>query len=272
MDISGGYDSGSFIAGYYDLIPHHQQRGDVRFYTEAALKMGGPVLEVGCGTGRVLLDTARAGVEIVGLDASTEMLRICRREVQKESESVRALVELALADMRDFDLSRRFRLITIPFRPFQHLLTVADQEACLACLYRHLEGEGQLILDVFDPSLKLLTADNLGEEQSEGTEITLPDGTCVDRWCRTVTRDYAAQVIHVELIYYVTHPDGRKERLVHAFPMRYLFRYELEHLLWRCGFELEQLYADFDESPYGTRHPCELIAVARRRESALAAG
>jgi hypothetical protein len=67
----------------------------------------------------------------------------------------------------------------------------------------------------------------------------------------------------VELIYYVTHPDGREERLVHAFPMRYLFRFEAEHLLVRCGFAVEALYAGFDRSPYGSAYPGELIFVAR---------
>ena len=71
----------------------------------------------------------------------------------------------------------------------------------------------------------------------------------------------------VELIYYVTHPDGRQERLVHSFPMRYLFRFEAEHLLARCGFEVEALYADYDKSPYGSQYPGELIFVAVKRRA-----
>ena len=81
---------------------------------------------------------------------------------------------------------------------------------------------------------------------------------------RITARDYFSQVQDTELIYYVTHPDGRQERLVHAFPMRYLFRFEAEHLLARCGFEVEALYADYDKSPYGSKYPGELIFVARR--------
>jgi hypothetical protein len=82
-----------------------------------------------------------------------------------------------------------------------------------------------------------------------------------------VSHDRFNQVIHVETIYYVKHPDGREERLVHGFPMRYLFRFEAEHLLARCGFEVEQLYADFDKSAYGSKYPGELIFVARKSES-----
>jgi hypothetical protein len=67
-----------------------------------------------------------------------------------------------------------------------------------------------------------------------------------------------------EIIYYVTHPDGRKERLVHDFKMRYLFRYEAEHLLARCGFEIEDAYADYNKAPFGSKDPGELIFVARK--------
>jgi hypothetical protein len=68
-----------------------------------------------------------------------------------------------------------------------------------------------------------------------------------------------------ELIYYVTHPDGRSERLVQPIRMRCLFRFEIEHLLARSGFAVEHVFADFDRSPYGSRYPGELIVIARRR-------
>ena len=70
--------------------------------------------------------------------------------------------------------------------------------------------------------------------------------------------------MRVELLYDVTHADGHEERLVHAFPMRYLFRFEAEHLLARCGFAIEALYAGFDKSPYGSAYPGELVFVARK--------
>ncbi len=80
-----------------------------------------------------------------------------------------------------------------------------------------------------------------------------------------MSHDRFNQVNRVELLYYVTHPDGREERLVHAFAMRYLFRFEVEHLLARGGFEVEHVYSDYDGSPYGSRYPGDLIFVARKR-------
>ena len=77
-------------------------------------------------------------------------------------------------------------------------------------------------------------------------------------------RDLFKQINHVELIYYVTHPGGREERLVHAFPMRYLFRFEAEHLLARSGFAVLHVYADFEKNPYGSLYPGELIMIAQK--------
>lgn len=252
------------IAELYDYVVPYRNRPDVAFFVEAAKEAGGPVLEVGCGTGRVLIPTAQAGVEIVGLDLSPHMLEICEERLKAETEEVRSRVHIAQGDMRAFELSRTFSLVTLPFRPFQHLTTVEDQLACLGCIRRHLVSGGRLILDIFNPMLEALVGTNFGEEISDEPEFSMPDGRRVIRRHKIVSRDVPNQVNYVELIYYVTHPDGRQERLVQAFPMRYLFKFEAEHLLARAGFEVEQLYADYDKSPYGSKYPGELIFVARR--------
>jgi SAM-dependent methyltransferase len=264
MDLAGGYRDYAFVADLYDHVVPYRTRPDVDFFVEAAQASGGPVLEVGCGTGRILVPTARAGIDIVGLDLSPHMLRICQQRLLDEPAAVQSRVRLHQADMRDFDLGQTFSLVTLPFRPFQHLTTVADQLACLASIHRHLVEGGRLILDIFNPSLPALTWDNVGQELGDEPEFTTPDGRRVVGRDRVVSRDYANQVIQIELIYYVTHPDGREERLVHAFPMRYLFRFEAEHLLVRSGFEVEAVYADYDKSPYGAKYPGELIFVAKR--------
>ncbi len=166
--------------------------------------------------------------------------------------------------MRSFDLGRTFNLITVPFRPFQHLLTVPDQRACLETLREHLADGGRLILDLFNPSLEALASRQEGQEFGEEPEFSTPDGRRVVRRHKIVAHDRFNQLNQVELIYYVTHPDGRAERLVHGFAMRYLFRFEAEHLLARCGLEVEHLYAGFDKSPYGSKYPGELVFVARK--------
>lgn len=260
---TGGYQSHPDMARLYDQVIPYRERPDVEFFVQAALDSGGPVLEVGCGTGRVLIPTTRAGVAITGLDLSRYMLDVCRQNLAGEPVDVQERVRLVEGDMRDFDLGETFSLVTTPFRPFQHLLTTEDQIRCISCIKKHLVPGGFLILDIFNPSLASLTADNLGEEQGFEPEFTTPEGIKVLRMNKTVARDHFRQVLDVELIYDLTHPDGKKERLVHAFPMRYLFRYEAEHLLARCGFEVIELYADYDKNPFGSADPGELIFLAR---------
>jgi SAM-dependent methyltransferase len=260
---SSFYDE-AFIADLYDLVVPYRNRPDVAFFVDEAVASGGRVLEVGCGTGRVLIPTARAGVEITGIDSSETMLARCRESLVAETDEVRLRVKLITADMRELDLGDRFQLITLPFRPFQHLLTVEDQLACLNTLRRHLAEEGRLILDLFNPWLHVLTKDDLGVESDAEEEFTTPDGRRVIRKHKIVERDLLEQIIQSELIYYVTHTDGREERLVHAFPLRYLFRFEAEHLLTLAGFEVEALYNDYERSPYGSTYPGELIFVARK--------
>jgi SAM-dependent methyltransferase len=264
MSDPSGYDEYGFVAEMYDHVVPYRDRQDVAFFVEMAQETPGPVLEIGCGTGRVLIPTARAGKEIVGLDMSTAMLAVCREKLSREPADVQARVRLVKGDMRAFDLDRQMGLVTIPFRPFQHLVGVEDQIACLTCIHRHLADGGRLILDLFNPSLPALVDERRRTESAGEPEFRMPDGRRVVRRHRAASQDLFNQVLDGELIYDITHPDGREERLVHRFLMRYLFRYEAEHLLARCGFEVEALYADYDRSPYGAKYPGELIFVARK--------
>jgi SAM-dependent methyltransferase len=258
------YDEYGVSAEFYDYVVPYRDRQDVTFFVDAAKESGGSVLEIGCGTGRILLPTARVGIKIVGLDISPGMLAVCREQLSREPTEVQANVQLVQAGMRNFELAQSFALVTIPFRPFQHLTTVDDQCACLRNIHRHLVHDGRLVLDLFNPSLPMLVAENLGQEIGDEPEFVMPDGRRVNRRVKFVAKDLLNQVNQSELIYYVIHPDGRTERLVHALSMRYLFRFEAEHLLARCGFQVEQIYADYDKSPYGSKYPGELIFVARK--------
>src|SRR6185503_14924092 len=108
MDIPSGYDQYAFIAELYDQVVPYRERADVAFFVEAAREAGSPVLEVGCGTGRVLIPTARAGLEVVGLDLSPNMLGVCRQKLKDEPEAVQSRVQLVQADMRNFELGHLF--------------------------------------------------------------------------------------------------------------------------------------------------------------------
>ena len=257
-------DEYSTVAELYDYVVPYATRGDVEFFVDEALAANGPVLEIGCGTGRVLIPTARAGVSITGLDFSSAMLDRCREKVAAEPEKVQERIDLVEADMRNFTLGRTFALVTFPFRPFQHLLTVQDQVACLTTVHRHLQSDGRLILDLFNPSIDYLANRPIGLEISEGPPTTLADGRTLERTFKIVNADRFEQINDIELIYNVTGTRGQMRRSVHAFRMRYMFRFEVEHLLARTGFVVEQLFAGYDRSAYGSTYPGELIFVARK--------
>lgn len=247
---------------FYD---YHAKRGDIDFFTGFALESGGPVLELGCGTGRILIPTARAGVRITGLDSSGEMLRICREKLDNESQEIRDRVNLVHADMRDFNLGKEFSLVTITYGPFNNLITPEEQINCLNCIHSHLGNNGALVFDVFYPLMSQLIVGEEGKEIfTEKTPFIMPDGRSVTWGIRFKSIDYNLQIIHEEMFYNIRDPDGQEEKLVYSDPLRYFFRFEVEHLLVRTGFRTEAVYADFNQEPFGTRYPSEMIFLARK--------
>ena len=253
------YDS--FIADYYDESPVVQGRlQDVAFYREAARECGDPVLELGCGTGRVTMALAEAGKRVTGLDLSERMLE---RAVQKRAAlrvESRERVHLMQGDMTRFDLGEKFRLIIIPFRAFHHLLEVRQQMDCLECARKHLTPGGRLVLDVFQTDAERMH-DPVHQRESLVAEYKTQDGREVRISERVKAFHRAEQRNDVEMIFTVVHPGGRKERLVFAWTLRYFFRYEIEHLLARCGFHVAALYGNFDWTPLRDESP-EMIFVA----------
>jgi SAM-dependent methyltransferase len=263
LSATSEHDYAAFVADFYDHTPLYANRADVGFYLGAAREAAGPVLELGCGTGRILIPTARAGCAVTGLDTSEAMLERCRAKLAAEPAEVRARVRLLRASMTEFELEGRFRLVTAPFRSFQHLCTVEEQLACLACAHRQLEPGGRVILDFFHVDPSALSDPAWTAEREDSPETRLPDGRRFRRTVRIVARHRAAQVNDVEFVYYVTHPDGRAERLAQVFPLRYFFRYEVEHLLARAGFRVAALYGNFDRSPFADDSP-EMIFLAEK--------
>jgi ubiquinone/menaquinone biosynthesis C-methylase UbiE len=114
------YDN--FVADYYDASPIVAGRRDVDFYVNAAKEFGHPVLELGCGSGRVTIAVAQGGFTITGVDLSLKMLAKAEEKTARLSDAGRSRVNLVQGNMTNFCLGALFRLVIIPFRPFQHLL------------------------------------------------------------------------------------------------------------------------------------------------------
>jgi SAM-dependent methyltransferase len=255
------YDS--FIADYYDESPVVKGRiQDVIFYRDAVREYGDPVLELGCGTGRITMALAEAGKRVTGLDLSERMLE---RAVHKRGAlpvEVRERLHLVQGDMTQFDLGEKFRLVIIPFRPFQHLLEIEQQMDCLECVRKHLAPGGRLILDVFQTDAERMH-DPVHMRETLITEYKTADGRQVRISERLAAFHRAEQRNDVEMIFSIKHKGGKQERLIFAWTLRYFFRYEVEHLLVRCGFRVKAEYGNFDRTPLEDASP-EMIYVAER--------
>jgi SAM-dependent methyltransferase len=236
---------------------------DLEFYTQEALKTGPPVLELACGTGRVTLAIAQAGVPIVGVDSSEGMLSRARAK----AEVLGAVpVDWIQADMRDFSLNKRFGLIIIPARSFLHLLDPVDQVQALANIREHLVPGGRLILSLFVPHLQMIAEHSTTTEQMLKFlhEFEDPDsGARVAVWgCRRY--DVHRQRIHQQYRYEQIDDNGfvvaTRQR---SLTLCYIWPREMEHLLIRTGFEIEALYGWFDRRDFDSASQ-EQIWVAGR--------
>ncbi|HJZ12725.1 MAG TPA: class I SAM-dependent methyltransferase, partial [Acidobacteriota bacterium] len=234
-----------YPAEYYDEdytigIP---SRADIPFYVRHATRCGSPVLELGCGTGRILVPIAQAGLECYGLDMSRDMLAICESKVRSLQLNN---VHLRYSSMDDFHYDRKFSVIYIPFRSFQHLMKVEQQLSCLQLVRDHLNEDGVFILDVFAPNIDRLARYS---SKKEGWEKEFSRKNAETE--STITRYFQAranlgeQTLAVTMKWEERDPGGqligRKEG---DFRLRYCFRFEMEHLLYRCGF-IPQIFGDF---------------------------
>ena len=235
--------------------------GDIVFYDRLAQTTGGPVLELGCGTGRIALALAQAGLSVTGVDVSAAMLALARRKSERLAAAASRCLTFVEGDMARLDLGRRFGMAFIAFRSFQHLLTIDEQRATLTGVRRHLRPDGRLALHLFDPRFDLLADENPPAIRQSGI-----DPATQRRYAGEILRtgrDYLNQIRRDLWRYAETDLNGALlEEATREMALRWTYRWELRHLLELCGFVVEAEYSDFHGAPpaYGK----ELIVVARR--------
>jgi SAM-dependent methyltransferase len=244
------------FAALYDLDAPHGPDAAIDWFRAIARRTGGPVLELGCGTGRVAIPLARDGHDVVGLDRSEAMLARAERHARREGVNLR-LVE---ADMRSFSFSEAFALIAIPFNTFL-MLTPDERWACLARVREHLAPTGLLAVDCFQPDPERIAGQD-GGVREEWTRHDPEAGRDVTKFSSS-----RANVDQVDLRWWFEEIDdeGRVRRWQRATTLHYLYRREAELMFAEAGFDLEALHGDYDGSPAGSASP-KLLVVARRRE------
>jgi SAM-dependent methyltransferase len=212
-------------------------------------------LELGCGTGRLTLPLARAGLargqRVIGLDLSPTMLASAQAKLAVEPPAVRAAVGLAAGDMRAFALNEQFDLIFIAFNTFAHLHTIEDQLACLTTVRQHLAPDGRLAISVMQPPLDDLAKGAVAPDAGR-VDLAVDDPVTGARLIRYNTARYRrdTQTQAISFTYEWLFPNGEMrvsaaEFVVHIFSPR-----ELQLLYQLAGYRVEAVYGDYSSTPF----------------------
>ena len=252
-----GVDPYLAFVGFYDEWTK-DVTGDVDFYVRRALEVPGPVVELGVGTGRIAVPTAVAGQRVIGVDLSTAMIAEARRRAAEAGVS--HMIAFAEADMKTFVAEAPVHLVTIPFRSFLHMETPQEQLTCLSSVYRSLVPGGHLILNMFVPDPAFIVSQD--RKRNLHSEFTDERGRHCEIW---VVPEYEITTQEITINASVEAYEGKKlvDTTEGQLRVRMIHRFEMEHLLARSGFEIEDLYGDFDERPL-TEGCVEMIWVARK--------
>ncbi len=236
--------------GYFDDYPLTEQWAQI---------LGGPLLDLACGTGRMALRMANLGYQVTGVDITPEMIEWARQKAAKQG----AAIDWVVADARTFQLQKRFPFIYMLENVFQFFLTRADQEAMLARVREHLLPEGCFLFETRNPNPRNL----LIGRHPEGERFTLPDGgqllTAAEQYYDPMT-----QIQHyTRRLTYLYSNGQRKEKTFHT-ALRYVFPQEMEALLYYNGFQIHTCYGSWQQDPLTADSP-SMIYVCQRRSAPI---
>ncbi|MBI4278172.1 MAG: methyltransferase domain-containing protein, partial [Armatimonadetes bacterium] len=236
-------------ARFYDLNPHVPR--DMKFYRGLIPSPDARVLELGCGTGRILVPLAAHCGYIRGIDISDSMIAVCRRKLTDHGiPPARAAVEIG--DITAFQLDRAFNLIIAPFRVFQVLVDDAQVEGFFRCVRAHLAPRATCVLNVFNPLFgrEEMAAKWPRDEETLVWEVPV-EGGCVT--CHDVRRrlDSLRQVIYPELVYRRYGARGLEEEVVLPLAMRYYYPEQFEALVAGHGFRIVRRWGGYAGEAYG---------------------
>lgn len=212
---------------------------DVDFYVAEARKAGGPVVELGIGTGRIAIPIAEQGIPVIGIDSSREMLAACGRRA--EAAGVAELLDLRLGDLRSPPLREQVRLVICPFRSYLHLADDGERVDALTAAHAALKPGGRLVFDVFAPK-----PDDIAETHGRWLERE-PGIYELAHW------DEAARTLRLS----VRGPEGAA-----TMSLAWISRDEWQQLLQETGFDVDACYGWFDRTPYRGNEDMVFVATA----------
>ena len=231
----------ALFSPFYDW-DYRNFKADIPLLRRLTSETGGPVLEVGCGTGRILAELADiAGT--VGIDISPEMLAQARCKLANGQFQHKP--KLVLADMADFHLGEsRFGLVVCVSNSLMHLANPGHQLAALRCFKRHLRRDGLLVLDLFNPPVAQIVSDDGALIQVDSW--CSADGQETTKWMRR-TVDWIRQIQYTEIVLSVMAANGQDREVKVDFNLRFLWPHELRLMLAASGFELVHLWGGYNQ-------------------------
>lgn len=251
-------------ASIYDKV-YAGIRADIPYWQTLAREYcgaDGEALELACGTLRVMLPVAEAGVRVTGIDESPYMLELAQKKLDAAAPDVRGRVSVQQGDMRAFDLARQFDFVYLPFNSFGILTTPRDQLAALACIKKHLKPHSVFAWSVFFPDVERLRGPELSRWQLEMDE-SFGDGSRVQR-DNVREIDLRKQIISVKWRNKTYQDQILVREWLTELKLSYFFPREIEHLMARAGFEIVNYWGDFERHNFWEmREPVMQLVVAK---------
>lgn len=238
--------------------------GEEDFYVNESLRYSSPILEIGCGTGRVTIPIAKVGGDITGIDNSDGLLEVANQKVSK-IKNMAGSIELINADMRDFSINKKFNLVIIPYRAFLHMHSVEDQKKTLKNIYNHLAPGGHLIMNMFFPRIDVIDShiNQLGNavkqvkvlENKNGNKLMVHDSRQYSSYTQLINQYFIVEEIN---------PEGLViSKQYFPLTLRWVTKFEMEHLFELSGFKVINSYGWFDKRPLSDNSE-EMIWVAQK--------
>lgn len=256
-------------ARFYDLDPRELLKADIPFYLKYAAKIGGDILELACGTGRITIPLAEAGHNVWGLEFSEPMLEQFKKKMTHLSKKTSAKIQLIQGDMSHFKIPRKlaFSLVILPCRSFQLLYEEEKEISCLQSIYAHLAKNGYFIIDIgnFVPN-KEKEGQWVSDEEFFDWENSDPETGCkIQRTHIRKEIDTARQIIYPQKTYRITTADGVIEKIIKRSPWKYFFEDQVRNLLVANGFKIVEEMGYYDGRPITDKNP-EFLFICQKEE------
>lgn len=250
------------VARYYDA-ENENMTSDLDLYSSLAEEIGAPILEVGCGTGRVAFHLAQSGYQVTGLEVSSAMLDRARRKL-KDRAPLKELVTFHQGDALNFQFPSTYRLILIPYNALMHFRSTAEQRALLRNLAGALDDSGLLVMDLPNAGATFATLDD-GAVRLERTFTNPETGHLVMQQSASEL-DRAEQLQYITWIYDEIGPKNVIQRTVAPLTLRFIFPAEMDLLLQASGLRRVGRFGNYDQDPFLSDSE-RMIVLARKSKT-----